>query len=614
MINRDRLFPGISIIILMIAILYGCANVVAPTGGPKDEDPPVVIRSTPSNYSAHYRGQDIRVYFNEFVELKNLRQNLLVSPPLAIDPEVRIKGKSIIISMGDTLRANTTYNFFFGESVVDLTEGNPIPNFQFIVSTGAYVDSLSVRGTLVNAFTKLPEEGVFIMMHEATAVGDSTPMLQRPVYVSKTNKQGNFTINNMRDGEYLMFALKDMNSTYKYDNPDELIAFHPTLVSPTYLGLATPDGESLRELLDTLKFNVNDSEGVVNGFDFLKTLSARDSLDLVDSLLRTLQPEMDSYQLRLFKEKDNIQRVLSASLARQGLVNIIFRIPVDSAGVRDYINQPQQSFYIPEYSRNRDTLRLWIAEPPADTLFLEISDRGNVIDSVRVSMIRRADRARPRPGASVAGANLTLTAPTVAARIHPYYRRFELRAETPIKEINHRDISLYLNDTVPVPVLFEFTDNIRRTLRMDYIPAPDSSYVLVIQPGALTDIFNTQNDTLRIPFKVNNETSYGSVILSLILPEEDPEKHWVLQLVSDNLENIINERVITRNGTYRFDNLPAATFKFRLIEDHNANGKWDTGNYILQMQPEQVIIFPDKVQSRLNWEVEVTWDTSNINR
>jgi hypothetical protein len=597
------------IIIIVPVILYACANVVAPTGGPRDEDPPVVVRSTPPNFSTYYTGQDVRIFFNEFVELKNLRQNMLVSPPLATDPEVRLRGRSIIMSISDTLRPNTTYNFFFGDAIVDITEGNPVTNFQFVVSTGSFVDSLSVRGKLVNAFTNEPEEGVFVMMYDNASVGDSVPMLRRPVYVSKTNKAGDFMINNMREGEYLMFALKDLNSTYMYDNPDELIAFYPELVSPVYFQPITPSVQQAEEILERLAPEA-DSDEEDSPLQNHRIVD-EDTQELADSLLKAHQPDLPSYRLRLFKERDTLQRVTSASLVAEGKVNIIFRIPADSVVIREYINEPTTNWYLPEFSRNRDTLSLWIQQPPADTLYLEISDRGTIIDSVRVSMVRRAERARPGRTAQAQNV-LAVTTPSVAARVHPFFRTFELHSATPLSFVDQDGLKLFRNDSIPVNVSFSFTDSIQRVLRMDYMPEPDSSYVLRVREGSMRDIFETENDSIRVPFKVNNATSYGTIILSLTLPPSDADENrqYVLQLMSENLQNVISERIVTRSGNFRFDYLPASTFTFRLIEDENFNGKWDTGLYVKRRQPEMVHIFPDKVQARLNWEIEADWDAS----
>ncbi|MBW6479844.1 MAG: Ig-like domain-containing protein [Bacteroidales bacterium] len=651
------LFPFRNLI-LLFSLLFAaaCANIVAPTGGPRDEDPPVVLRSTPPNYSTHYKGEDVRIFFDEFVELKNLRQNLLVSPPLEKDPEVRVRGRSIIMSIEDTLAPNTTYNFFFGESIVDITEGNPIPNFQFVASTGSYVDSLSVAGNVINALTLEPEAGVFVMMYDK--IFDSVPMLKRPVYLSKTDKEGNFFIGNMREGEYLMFGLKDANSNYLYDSADEQIAFLDSLVRPQFAGRPEPTiaeadeaenqdeeilDEPLTEETDRLEIAPND------------TLPVSDSLHLSESIV------IPRYNLFLFQEKDTLQRLMSTTLTRKGRINFAFRSPTDSVHVRDYRNPLPVDWKIAEYNKTRDTLSLWFADPGRDSLFLEVFDRERLLDTVNISLTPRAVRGRGDPTQDDVPV-LNVSTPTVTARKQPYYRKFELFTQTPLQQFVMDSVKAFVNDSIPFSVDFEFTDQARRRLQMTPVLKPDSSYRIQLLPGAMTDIFGASHDTLNYVFRTTTREDYGYIMVNIQLPltitkdsivtdtvaffpdvdlivdtvglsiseavlkadtipdliddfpeeaEKTPEEmQYILQLLNEKWE-VVAEKIITENKIYNFEHLPASTFRLRLVHDRNRNGKWDTGNYLDGVQPEKVSVFPDSVQSRLNWDVEVLWDLSN---
>ena len=606
-LRPDFSFTGF--LIFVSIFLFSCANVVAPTGGPRDEDPPVVLRSTPPNYSTNYQGQDVRIFFDEFVELRNIRQNLLVSPPLENDPEVRIRGRSIIMSVSDTLRSHTTYNFFFGESIVDITEGNAIPNFQFVVSTGDYVDSLSVTGKVVNAQTLKPEEGVFVMMYDT--IYDSVPMLERPVYLTKTSEEGDFMINNMREGEYMMFALRDMNTNFLYDNPDEEIAFLDSLVTPEYAGniklhRAIEEIEEERTDIPGSDGN-NDEANGHTGINDTITIGNGFISDTLDTL--SIIKDMSFYTLYLFQEEDTVQRILSAVRAAKGKLNIAFRIPTDSVVVTEYINPFSEPWYMEEFNQSRDTLTLWISKHERDTLHLEIIDRGEIIDSVTVSMVRPAPRGRlAEPEEADKVEYLSISTPTVVSRnTHPYYQHFKLRSQTPIAGFDNNRFELYLSDTIPLEVMFEFDDEVQRTLKMNSLLEPDSSYRLFIPPGTLKDIFGNSNDTLEYSFKLNNPSSFGSVVVNLTISEAT-EGQYILQLLNDNMEQVIAEKIIKDAGTYHFNHLTASNFRLRLIIDENENNKWDTGRYLKRLQPERVIVYPDLVQARLNWEVEVMWD------
>lgn len=596
------------LLITALLLVAACANVVAPTGGPKDEDPPVVLRSTPPNFSTYYKGQDVRIFFNEFVELKNLRQNMLISPPLQKDPEIRVRGRSIIMSVSDTLRPNTTYNFFFGESIVDITEGNPIPNFQFVVSTGSYVDSLSVRGEVINALTLQPEEGVFVMMYDD--VFDSVPMLQRPVYVAKTNKEGRFVINNMRDGEYLMFALRDSNFNYLYDSRDEKIAFLDSLVRPQYFAVAPPATENGDNGIDP----ADETEG---GGLRLPEPPAGDLGVSPD----TLAPENNipgndpatiaSYTLFLFQERDTIQRILSASSPRTGKVSIAFRIPVDTVLVRDYVEPVD---FLKEFNATRDTLGLWFTQTQRDSLFLEVITGQKDPDSLKISLIQRAPRGRG--AAPEAPAAIYLTVPTVtSARRQPFFRNVEILSPTPISDIDPQLFTLWLNDSIPLEN-FEIKPIGEGRRRLEILTSlkADSTYTLKILPGAVTDIFGLPNDTLTSRFKLNTPADYATLLVNLGLPvepevqEEDRQPdQYLLQLLNDKWE-VLQQKIVTSGDVYTFEHLPAANFRLRLVLDENRNGKWDTGNYLRSIQPEKVVVYPEMVQTRLNWEVEIIWD------
>jgi hypothetical protein len=651
------LFPFRNLI-LLFSLLFAaaCANIVAPTGGPRDEDPPVVLRSTPPNYSTHYRGEDVRIFFNEFVELKNLRQNMLVSPPLEKDPEVRVRGRSIIMSIEDTLASNTTYNFFFGESIVDITEGNAIPNFQFVVSTGSYVDSLSVAGNVVNALTLEPEEGVFVMMYDR--IFDSVPMLKRPVYLSKTDKEGNFFIGNMRDGEYLMFGLKDVNSNYLYDSRDEKIAFLDSLIRPQFAG---HPGRPVPEADTTGIQNDEFSDESLTEEPERTEVLPNDTLPVTDTLQLPVAKEIPRYKLFLFQEKDTLQRLMSATLTRKGRISFAFRSPTDSVHVKDFRDPLPVDWKINEYNKTRDTLSFWFTDLGRDSLFLEVFDRDRLLDTVKISLTPRAVRGRGAPAPDEVPV-LNVSTPTISARKQPFYRKFELFTQTPLQQFVVDSVKAFISDSIPFPVDFEFIDQARRRLVMTPTLDPDSSYRIQLLPGTMTDIFGSTHDTLKYVFRTTTREDYGYIMVNIQLPVKEPEvltvadtiniisgadlidewaepvsEHefvsdtisaliedfpieeilktpeeiqYILQLLTEKWE-VVAEKVITESRIYNFEHLPASTFRLRIVHDRNRNGKWDTGNYLDGVQPEKVSVFPDKVQSRLNWEVEVLWDLSN---
>ena len=570
---------------LFVMGAFACANVVSPTGGPRDEDPPEVIRSTPPNGATNFKGGPIRVYFDEYVRLHEVRQQMLVSPPVENMPEVRIRGRSIVFDIEEELRPNTTYNFFFGDAIRDITEGNAIANFQFVFSTGDYVDSLSIQGQVKNAFMLEPEEGIFVMMYRD--IYDSVPYLERPVYLAKTDKEGRFTINNMAGGEYLMFALRDNNANFKYDLPGEYIAFLDSLVSPQYFEKATEEPEEPREPEDPL--GERDHEEV-NG-EMVLPPEETEPAESSDRPFHTLY---------LFQEKDTLQRIVSSSLVREGLLEIAFRLPYDSAWVRE-IRQPfEETWHIPEFTKGKDTLRLWFPDPGRDSLFLEVYDRGELLDT-----IRRATRPRQiRQQEEETTPPLNISFNYRSARAVPYFRPLGITSRTPVSSMDMSMVELFAHDSIPLEANFYFRDQVQRTLLMEPMPEQSTPYRLQIMPGAFTDMFGATNDTIIVNYTTTTTENYGTVITDLTLPHHNNQ--FILQLL-DRDANVLEEKIIHEDGTYKFPYLNAGNFRLRLIDDKNNNGKWDTGHYLEGRQPETVYIYGENIQVRENWDVEIPW-------
>ncbi len=209
--------------ILAIAFTLACAQVVAPTGGEKDITPPEILLMEPQNEALNFSGNEIVLSFDEFVKVQKLKEQLIISPPLKYSLITKVKGKQLTIEIQDTLKENTTYVMNFGNSIVDVRENNPIPNFTIVFSTGNEIDSLSVSGRIINSFDAKVEKDVLFMLYKENI--DSIPLLELPIYIARTDEEGLFTVSNVKAGTYKVFALKDANTNYIYDRPTELIAF-----------------------------------------------------------------------------------------------------------------------------------------------------------------------------------------------------------------------------------------------------------------------------------------------------------------------------------------------------------------------------------------------------
>lgn len=220
--------------ILVVAMeLVSCAQRATLTGGPKDVTPPKIIRSQPENATLNFNATEVIVEFDKFVRLNNIQNQLIVSPLMDEPPIATVKGKKLHIKLAGKLAEKTTYSINFGDAIVDITEANSYPNYKYVFSTGNIIDTLSYSGRVINSFNLTPVENVFVMLYRQ--LDDSVPLTLKPAYLSKTKKEGNFTLTNIAPGNYKVFALEDVNGNYLYDLPNEQLAFlsHPILLDST---------------------------------------------------------------------------------------------------------------------------------------------------------------------------------------------------------------------------------------------------------------------------------------------------------------------------------------------------------------------------------------------
>ena len=222
--------PHFLLTLLLIVVFQSCAKRGTPDGGPEDFIPPVYVRATPENFTTNFDAEEIRIYFDEYIKLNEAQRQIIVSPPMDPKPEITPLGsasRSIRIKITDTLQENTTYTINFGQSIVDNNAGNPLPFFQYIFSTGSYIDSLSVAGHISDAYFKDAPPFVSVMLYEVDSTyNDSTIFLQQPRYITNTlDSLTTFNLDYLKEGTYQLVALNDLNNNYRFDPGRENIAF-----------------------------------------------------------------------------------------------------------------------------------------------------------------------------------------------------------------------------------------------------------------------------------------------------------------------------------------------------------------------------------------------------
>ena len=236
MVEMRKIVSNIILIIAIALIISNCANRGRPSGGIKDITPPTITKSSPENQSLNFQSNEIKIEFDEYIKVKNLQRQLIISPPMDPTPEITPLGnasKDIKIKITDTLTPNTTYTFNFGNSIVDNNEENPFPYFKYVFSTGSYIDSLTVKGQIVDATLRKPDDFVSVMLYEVdSTLTDSIVYLKQPRYITNTlDSTTTFTLENLKAGKYLMVALKDQNQDYKFQPKSDKIAFQSNYIN-----------------------------------------------------------------------------------------------------------------------------------------------------------------------------------------------------------------------------------------------------------------------------------------------------------------------------------------------------------------------------------------------
>ena len=223
-------------LVFLVALIVSCANRGTPSGGEKDIIPPKILKSVPENFSTNFTAKEIRIYFDEYIKIKNVQKQLIISPPMDPEPDITPLGsasKYIKIIINDTLDANTTYAFNFGQSIVDNNEENPYPYYRYVFSTGDYIDSLSVKGAIFDAEKREADKFVSVMLYDVDSTfTDSIVYKKKPKYITNTlDSVTSFSIDNIKAGKYLLVALKDENRNFTYQQKTDKIGFYEKFIT-----------------------------------------------------------------------------------------------------------------------------------------------------------------------------------------------------------------------------------------------------------------------------------------------------------------------------------------------------------------------------------------------
>jgi hypothetical protein len=600
----NKIFSFFSILfltMLVVGILHSCANIAAPGGGPRDFDPPVPLRASPDFYSLNVSPSRVEITFDENIRIVRPMENVIITPPQINMPVVRAIARRAIVEFSDELLPNTTYTIDFTSAIVDNNEGNPLENFVFSFSTGDQLDTLSISGRVLSAYNLEPQQGILVGIH---SVLDDSAFTNIPFERnSRTNSHGDFTIRGMREGTFRLFALNDLNRNFRYDNPQEDIAFFETTVSPSVVSSVRQD--TIFNLLDD---TIIDTILTVGYTRFLPD----------DLLLRTF---VSDFQRKFRQRHDRTE---------DNKLEIIFGAPTELPTFS--LIDPEISgsdWYVMERNITNDSIMLWITDSMIyrmDTIRMEINYLRtdtldmHVLTTDTISFnIRRAppprEREQRRGRTDDADEEEEDEEPEIRflgirTNVQPTFELFNpirIEFEQPIVSFDSTYVRLALEvDTIFTPVPFRLEPdslNPRRyTLRPDWVPG--GRYKLSIDSAAIFSRFDIWNDKLEQTFTVKTEDQYGNLTVNI---EGVPEGKAAFVQLLDRTDKPFRQRSVIENVA-TFQDLPPGEIFMRLVVDENDDGVWTTGNFEEGRQPEMVYYFHNSITIRAFTDHTVLFD------
>ena len=604
-----------AVVVLFFASAFfsRCASMMIPTGGPRDTLPPVIVNMTPDNFSTDRplvgHGK-IYIEFDEFVQLKDQQKEFFTSPQMKKKPTVTLRGRGIVIQLRDTLLPNTTYALNFGSALRDNNEGNPLHSMRYVFSTGPEIDSMILSGYTADAYKADSVSKTFIWFFPADSVEDiaeydSTIFKYKPAVIARAENNGIFIAQNLKPVPYRVYAVQDKNDNQLYEPGSDQVGF----LDGTYNPAALPDFAMW-----------------------------------YDSLRHYVSAEPQLY-LRMFTDRAFRRQVLAQSerpLQHKAL--LYFSAPHPQIDSIRFDSIPEGGFIVDPQTVGRDTLALWFTVPSAqlpDTLRGSVTyfkhDSVNVLRRVteplklswrfietKEQQREREKLERERRRAEEAGEEWT-----EPRKPSPFAFKLPLNGEInpenhltvdfdyPLARLDSAAMLLTLlkadNSVEDVPVRF-----VRDTalLRRWYVRAPwksEGQYTLTIPAGAITDVAGFTNDSIVGKYTVFDPEKFATVKIDVRGREG---VQYIVQLL-DGSGSLKQERRGVVSGPVRFNYVSPGEIKFRVIEDLNGNGKWDSGDVVARRQPERAEMFVDEqggetFATKANWDIEFMMDMPRI--
>ena len=573
--------------------MYSCANIGNPSGGPIDKTPPIFMRSNPTPNAANVKDRKIEIFFDEIVSLKDPSTKIIVSPAQTEMPRMSALGRKVTVELVDSLLPNTTYTIDFSNSIQDNNEGNAIDNFAFAFSTGSVIDSMRVSGYVLDSRTLEPMQSVVVGLQSNLA--DSAFHKEKLQRVALTNDRGQFTIRNVSPGSYHIFALKDLDRDYKFGNPTEDIAFLDSIIVPSI---------GSREAADTVYNDLNE----------------------IDTIMRATRPAYfpNDILLSMFNEDRKSQYLANNLRVDSTRISLTFAAASDTLPSLSIVgrNDVPDQWYTLERSQTNDTLTYWIRPPhlvSADTLmvattYLRTDTASNLswgTDTLKFTFRRQKAKKKKKNEETDSLEQIRfMELHPLANGTQEVYAPLLLQTGTPIERYSREAFHLQRklqNDTTFYPaeiksIALRDSTLSRRDLMLKVDWEPGAAYTLAVDSLAMTDIYGLQTKPLKVDFNVRKMEEYGNIVFNIPAVRDSA----IVELLDGTDKVVLHTPV--KNHRAELLNLQPGKYYARLFIDRNGNGKYDTGNYDMHLQPEETVYYPGAINLKKNWDVEQTWD------
>lgn len=589
----------------VLAIVCSCAKMGQPDGGWYDETPPAIVRTSPADQGVNIKAKKINIYFNEYIQVDNPTEKVVISPPQIEQAEIKPSGKKIEVELKDSLKPNTTYTIDFSDAISDNNENNPLGNYTFTFSTGDHIDTMQVAGYVLNAENLEPIKGILVGLYNnlSDTIFTKEPMLR----VSRTDSRGHFVIKGVAPGDYRIYALQDADNNYYFNQKSEQLAFTHDIITPTF----KPD---IRQ--DTLW---------------------RDSLH-IDSIARIPYTHFlpDDIVLRAFTEVQTDRYLIKSERNEPDHFTLFFSYGDSLLPQIRGLNFNEQDAFITELSEKRDTITYWLRDTMLvnlDTLRMELkymaTDTLGVLrlqtDTMDIlskqpyekrmkqkqdkyeEWKKKQERAKKRdkPYETEMPAELLEPKYNVASEPDPD-QNITIEMPAPLAKVDTSCVHLYSKyDTLwyRSPFVLRPKEGVNRTYELLGEWRPGIEYSLEIDTMAFTDIYGKTTAPFKQGFKVKTEDSYTTLMFDITGMADTTV---VVQLL--NTSDAMVKETSTTNGRAEFYYIKPGTYYARMYVDSNKNGKWDTGDYAADRQAETTYYYPEKIECKEKWDLTLTWN------